>query len=267
MNELLILKSQLGGKLSSVQMRDANAERQRLSAQSNEAVYINRLAFSRAGLRIEVVTNQELARVSVFGEFNVPFFTVHSQDRGGFTSFPVGRIRIGSLDDEVFTRDGTITDAQYVVLRSAELAEVISAHQFRSGEALHFYRNGLVLYARVEDVSSILVRHMIMLAEIAQASNDATELDLPIQFADLQTVLKDWGKSDDIERSEKINEASTQELRQFLEAVEPRLPMINSHFSASQECPVSYANANLGRIVEAVVEARVALSRRTAHNN
>lgn len=260
------LKSEFGGRVSSVQMQDANARRQELSAETC-ATYTSRLTFAQTGRRVEVMASQELACVSVFGEFDVPLFTVNSQDRCGFTSFSIGKVGIGSFDYEVFTKDGVVTNSQNRLLRSVELADLISIHPFRRGEALHFYRNCLVLYVRAEDLSIELVRCMAALVEIIPADKDASDLELPAEFVDLANMLKDWGISDDLERSDKIGDASEQELRQFLAVVEPRLGVINSYLSDSREDPVSNAAANLGRIVEAMIEARAALASRTAQNN
>ena len=260
------LKSQFGGRVSSVQVRDANAKRQELFSETG-FIYTSRLAFAQTGRRIEILANKELGKVSIFGEFNVPFFTINSQDRCGFASLSIGKVRIGLIDYEVFAKDGVVTNSQSRLLHSVELADLISLHQLRRGEALHFYRNCLVLYARAEDLSSVLVRRMIALAEIIPADNDATDLELPAEFADLASLLNEWGIADDLERSEKIGDASEQELRQFLAVVEPRLGMINSYFSDSMEDPVSNAASNLGRIVEATIEARAALVSRTAQNN
>jgi hypothetical protein len=260
------LKSELGGRISYAQLRDANARRQELSEET-DSIYTRRLTFTRSGRRIEIFASQELGCVRVYGEFDMPFFTVNSQDRSGFTSFSIGKVRIGSLDYEVFTKDGVVTNSQDRILRSTELADLISVHPFRIGEALHFYRNVLVLYARLEDFSTVLVDRMVVLAEIIPVDNDAADLELPAQFADLTDTLKVWGISDDSQRSDKIEGTSEQELRQFLAFVEPRLRMINSYLSGSTENPVSNADANLAGIVETAMEVKIFLHRRSAQDN
>lgn len=252
------LKSELGGRVSSVQVRDGNARRQEVSREIC-TIYTSRLVFAQTRRRIEIVASQELACVSLLGEFDVPLFTVNAQDQCGFTSFSVGKVGIGSFDYEVFTKDGVVTNSQNRLLRSVELADLISVHPFRRGEALHFYRNRLVLYVRVEDLSSALVDCMVALAEIIPWDKDASDLELPPQFADLASILKDWGISDDLKRSDKIEDASEQELRQLLAVVEPRMGLINSYLSDPEENPMSNAAANLGWIVEATIEARAAL--------
>jgi hypothetical protein len=265
-DEFQNLKSQFGGRVSSVQMRDANAERQELSRETGP-IYTSRLVFRQAGRRIEIAANSEFGCVSISGDFDVPLLTVNGQDRCGFTSFSIGAVRIGSFDYEVFTKDGVATDSQNQLLHSSELAGLISIHPFRKGEALHFYRNRLILYVRREDLSAMLVRRMLALAEIIPAEGDATELELPAQFADLKSTLNDWAITDDQERSDKIEDASEQELGQLLAVVEPRLRAINSYLGGPKENSSNDAAANLEAIAEAAIEARAALLTRKARNN
>lgn len=265
-DEFQNLKSQFGGKVSSVQHRDANADRQESSAETG-SIYTSRLVFTQAGRRTEIVANPELACISISGEFDVPLITVNAQDRCGFTSLSIGEVRIGSFDYEVFTKDGVVTDSQNQLLHSSQLTGLISVHPFRKGEALHLYRNCLGLYVRKEDLSTILVRRMIALADIIPAESEAKDLELPAQFSDLRNILKGWAISDDQERSDKIDDASEEELRRFLAVVEPRLGAISSYLGDSKEDPSTDASANLEAIVEAAIEARGALLTRNAGNN
>ena len=253
------LKSQFGGRVSSIQMQDANAKRQELSAEA-DFIYTGRLRFKHAGSGVEIAANQELACVSISGEFDVPFFTVNSQDRCGFSSLSIGKVKIGSLEYEVFTKDGVVTDSQSQLLRSVELTDLISLHPFRRGEAVHFYRNSLILYARVKDLSAPLVHRIIALAEIIPVDNNAADIGLPSEFADLEDILKDWGMSDDMERSDKIEQASERELRRILVVAEPRFEAINSYLKNSENLDDD-ASANLARIAETVIEVKLALLR------
>jgi hypothetical protein len=258
-NELRNLMSQLGGRISSVQARDANATRQEVSIEGG-FVYTSRLAFLQGGRRIDIKTNQELGRISIFGQFDIPFFTIHSRDRSGFASSSIGEAQIGPFSYEIFAKDGVVTNAQSRLLHSAELADLISSHPFRKGEALHFYRNCLVLYVRVEDLSTVLVSSMVALAAIIpKEDKDTDDLELPADFTDLVSILRDWGVPDDEERSDRICDASEQELRYLLAVIEPRMGSIHSYLSDTTENSASNAAANLGRIVEATIEAKAAL--------
>ncbi len=100
---------------------------------------------------------EELACISVFAEFDAPRFTVNAADRSGFKSQRAGNVRIGAVTMEVYTEDGTIAEVQKRVLNSKEMRALVAFHPFRDGEAMHLYRNVLVLYARVDDVTPELV--------------------------------------------------------------------------------------------------------------
>lgn len=108
---------------------------------------------------------------------------------------------------------------------------------------------------------------MVALAEVIPTENEAADIELPARFADLADILRDWGIADDLERSDKIRDASEQELRKLLAAVEPRLAAISSYLNDREQNPGSNAADNLGAIMEATFEARAALVSRTAQNN
>lgn len=266
-NVIQKLKSELGGRFSSIQMRDANAKRQESTVET-AFIYTSRLTFIEARRRIEILGSRELGCISIFGEFDVQFFSIHSKDQSGFASASIGKVKIGPSDYEVFTKDGVVTNSQRRLLRSTELADLISNLPLRKGEALHFYRNCLVLYTRIEVISSVLVQRMVALASIMPADRDTVGLELPAGFADLVNILKDWGISDDQDRADKIDDASEEDLRRFLAVIEPRMGAIHSYLTDTAEDSVNAAAiANLGSILEATIEARTALVSRTAQNN
>ena len=71
----------------------------------------------------------------------------------------------------MFTEDGTLADAHQRVLSSEEMRTLVTSHFFRSGEAMHFYRNVLVLYARNEDITPELVAKVNRVASIVPTSS------------------------------------------------------------------------------------------------
>lgn len=118
------------------------------------------------GRKIHVYIGDELACISVFGEFDVPRFTVNAPDRAGFKSQRAGNVRIGVEKATIYTEDGTITEMQKRILDSKEMRSLVAFHRFREGEAIHFYRNVLVLYARNDDMTVELVA---MVSAVAKA--------------------------------------------------------------------------------------------------
>ena len=163
------LRSAYRARTSRVEHRDANARRQLASADTDFA-YSIRVAMTVEGRKVHVYVGRELARISVFGEFEVPLFTLNAADRAGFKSQRAGSVRIGVETATVYTTDGTITEVQKRVLDSKEMRTLVAFRRFREGEAIHFYRNVLVLYARNDDVTVELVAMVSALANAVPIS-------------------------------------------------------------------------------------------------
>jgi hypothetical protein len=100
---------------------------------------------------------------------------------------------------------------------------------------------------------------MVMLADIIPVDSNAVDLELPDEFADLTDFLRDWAFADDVERSDRIESASEQELRRILAVVEPRLKAAISYLNGPNEDPSSNRSANLARVVETLFEIRITL--------
>jgi hypothetical protein len=163
------LRRAFGARTSRIDLRDVNAGRQLVSAATNSA-YSIRVAMIVADRKTQVYIGKELACISVFAKFDVPRFTVNAADRCGFKSQRAGNVQIGAVTVEVYTEEGTLAEVQKHVLNSEEMRTLVASHTFRSGEAMHFYRNVLVLYARNEDITPELVAKVNMVANIVPTS-------------------------------------------------------------------------------------------------
>jgi hypothetical protein len=161
--EIAKLKAAYRCKVSQITLRDANADRQSVSIPTGSA-YAIRLAIKLGGRKTEVYVGDELACISTFGDFDLPRFTVNAPDRCGFRSESAGTVRVGVDKLAIFTEDGDISDVQSRVLDSQKMRTLIAFHSFREGEAIHFYRNCVVLYARKEDATPELIELMNALA-------------------------------------------------------------------------------------------------------
>jgi hypothetical protein len=159
------LRDELGGRPRRIRMCDANAQRQKVSIAAN-AAYTIRVAVKVRDRRIDVWVGQELACISLAGDFDVPLFTLNAPDRIGFRSAMAGSVRIGLEKLPVFTQDGRVAAVQKNILDSREVRTLVAFHPFRKGEAIHFYRNGMTLYARNEDVTSELIDMIIAVADV-----------------------------------------------------------------------------------------------------
>jgi hypothetical protein len=107
-----------------------------------------------------------LACLSVYGDFELNRFAINAKDCCGFRSVSAGLFEVGSRLLEVFSEDGQLTEVEKRVLHSPELSKLTICHELRDGEAIHIYRNVIVLYLRKEDISNELVLVLGALAEI-----------------------------------------------------------------------------------------------------
>ncbi len=264
-SKIKALKVHLGGRMSSVNSYDANAARQIASPQGERPMYTNRLVVSYASRKIQILANEELGCVSVSGDFDVSPFTINAGDRIGFKSVFAGDVRMGPREYAVFTKDGRLTASQRNTLHFAEVATLIRSHRFRTGEALHFYRNGLILYVRKEDLSSELVFLLLALANsMPPEDSGSAEIELPPEFSHLENLTRDWAIGDDVVRTDKIDDASESQLKEFLALVEPELGAINSYLERLGEYPPGEAVANLANLIETALEVKDALMLRSA---
>ncbi len=254
------LKSQLGGRVSSVKVRDANAERQTQKARN---IYSDRLVVALSAYKVQILANDELGCISIFGNFTLPRLTVNAEDRSGFKSVASGDVGIGSDQYPVFTEGGNITTLQRQALRSPALDQLITHHALRPGEALNIYRNCIVLYVRNADLSYELILLLVAFADVVpQGKGDFDDVQLPPGFSHLLRVCQEWACADDLERSEKITNASEEQLKAVLAVIKPELTSIDSYLQEFEGATPDWTTANLSRLIETSLEIEAALSRR-----
>jgi hypothetical protein len=163
------LRVAYGGKPRRVKVFDANTRRQRVETTTSTAFTIC-VAMAVGGRKIKVLAGDELACISVHGDFDVTRFSLNEPNWIGHRSLRAGTVRIGPEKLDVFTEEGTITDTQKGVLNSKEMRTLIAFHSFREGESIHFYRNGVLLYARNEDVTTELIAMLCALTNSLPSS-------------------------------------------------------------------------------------------------
>jgi hypothetical protein len=258
-SEIKKWKTLFGGKISVVNVQDANAKRQDVSS-GDSYIYSVRIIPAHTPRKVWILVSGELGCISIFGNFDIPHFTMVSKDRSGFSSFPAGNINIGQVSYPVFNENGIPTESQNQILLSVELRALIATHEFRRGEALHFYRNCIVLYVRKEDISSELLQRMVGLANIIPSEEDLEDTELPSQFKHLEGILRNWAFSDDLKRSDKMQNASKKDLQKLVDDIEPNLDTITFYLNSVKEGQERSALANLARIVETGIEAKARLA-------
>lgn len=156
------LRAVYGGSLSRINLHDANASRQR----ANSTSYTSRFLTKVDGRRTQVYFGEELACIQLSGDFDLPLLTLNAPDHIGFRTKHAGTVHIGLEKLNVFSENGDLSDKQKQVLDSKQMRTLLAFHSFREGEAIHFFRNGLCLYLRAEDVTAALIR---MLSAVANA--------------------------------------------------------------------------------------------------
>lgn len=90
-----------------------------------------------------------------------------------------------------------------------------------------------------------------------------SESELPEQFHELIPLLTTWCIGDDALRSEKLSDASTEELLAVVNRVEPRLADIDEFLSSFGDTP-SEAACLLGKLAECTAAAQMELGLREA---
>ncbi len=95
------------------------------------------------------------------------------------------------------------------------------------------------------------------LAEQFPRVGDSLDLGgLPAKFEGLRGLIPKWTLSDDEERSEMLQEASSAELKSFVATVSPHIPAIDEYLDSFGDEPPPEAAVALGALAECCLEAQ-----------
>ncbi len=89
--------------------------------------------------------------------------------------------------------------------------------------------------------------------------DDVDLTQLPDEFHDLIPLIEQWAIGDDVEREEKMQAASTQQLQQLAATLQPRFGAIDAYLDEHDHL---YEATFLGKLAEAAVEAGFELEAR-----
>ncbi len=103
-------------------------------------------------------------------------------------------------------------------------------------------------------------RSGVAAANVRVMDDEVDLSELPPEFHDLIPLMKEWAIGDDVERDEKMQAASEDELRTLSRALQPRFDAINSYLDDNDHLEVA---TYLGRLAEAAAEAQIDLENRT----
>jgi hypothetical protein len=89
---------------------------------------------------------------------------------------------------------------------------------------------------------------------------------LPAELQHLRRLIEKYGQSDDDERTQGLEAASTDELRELLEAVSPHWDLLDSFYweNEAKIGPSQDLALALGAFTEAAAEARIYLHERAS---
>ena len=83
--------------------------------------------------------------------------------------------------------------------------------------------------------------------------------ELPAKFESLLTLIPKWALNDDEERTEMLEEASSDELKSFVATVIPHIPAIDKYLDSFGDEPLPEAGAALGTLAECCLEAQIVI--------
>jgi len=134
---------------------------------------------------------------------------------------------------------------------------------FQSNEGLFVYRNGIHL---VLSGNRGLLRELAIFRRIRSIIEDNFPEDnldrfnptkIPTNLHSLLPFLAEWAIADDLERDEKIDSSSNEELKTVIDAVSPKISQINDYLSSFETEPLTYEAAILGNLAELVSEIKL----------
>jgi len=154
-------------------------------------------------------------------------------------------------------------------LQDSQNLKALKALGCSKDEPLQVYRNGVVMQvsreratpeqlARLLDVADRCPR-LARQVKPGHSIVDGLELDpqlLPEDLRRLVPYIIRWAVGDDIEREETLSRAKRKEIAQLLKDVGPSLSRIDEYLDRFGSDPLSNEAVLLGRLAEAVAEAR-----------
>lgn len=225
------------------------------------------LRFSRQNKKIRLMANSTWIRMGVSGHFSVEPISINREDNIFLLQEKTGELTVDDIAYPIFTAHGFLTDGQKELLQSSHLLGVIRCGKMIHPESLHANKGEMEVYllGPALDRLSTWVNGLFQLASTMEKPTTKKEIEyekLPLQFHPLIPLIKNWGISDDLEREQVIENASSRVLAALISEVEPYIDAIDSYISSFKSGHPSEAACALGRLAECAIEAKHALARR-----
>lgn len=198
-------------------------------------------------------------QLRVKGNFRHGGFSVNRADRVMLTK-PTEH-KLGSRQLPVFT--GMFTEPT-PFLEDGRLVHLVDLMVRHPLDSFHHFSNSIGCYVFAPDDIDALSGAVDLLIELAEHLDlgPKPEVALPEGFEDLQSFVGRFGMGDDVERQDAVVDASNDELRSLIDAVEPRIEEINRVLAETDYADEYFP---LGTLVDASDAAGSELSRRPVH--
>ena len=219
----------------------------------------HQLSIKYKGRKIRLFANAEFIFGSVSGNFAIDAFSINRRDLGKsevplrISSFPAFPVFAHKPSDQLGE-----------LLNSAPLRQALGNLQLKEKESLHLYSNAIEFCLQRSSVREIVsaIEVTCSLADQLPAENEDQGIDLdvlPSGFKELTPLIRKWGVTDDLERSELLEKASQKTLQRLVKSVAPHLTSINEYLNSFGKEPLSEAAIALGALAECSIEAQLQL--------
>jgi hypothetical protein len=219
----------------------------------------DQLSIEHDGRKIRLRANEHFMVVQISGSFDIVACSFNRRDLG---TIPIDRAFVASGIPALPIFARRADSALKTVLDLAALRVALRDLELQANESLHLYSNAIELYLQRASVPEIISTITIAckLADQLPAANQELDLSaLPDQFIALSGLIRRWAVSDDLERTELLDEASNEALEKLVKTVTPHLEAIDGYLNSFGVAALSEAAIALGALAECAVEARLRL--------
>jgi hypothetical protein len=212
--------------------------------------------------KVHLRANADFMVSTIPGSFNLDPFSINRRNDGtdelslrvsAFPALPVFADQLNGLLEEL--------------LNSTALRHALHELQLSIRESLHVYSDAIVLYLQRTSARETIsaIEAACRLADQLPAGTEDEKIDLdtlPSEFARLAPLIRQWGATDDEERSQLLMEASTAALERLIKSVKPHLSSIDEYLNSFGTKALSEAAIALGALAEGALEAQLILDQR-----
>jgi hypothetical protein len=216
------------------------------------------LSIDCKGRKVRLHANSSFIAGQVYGNFAIGAFSINRRNVGD-SEVPMRISSFQSLPVFAHKSSGQLEE----LLKSVALRQVLDDLQLQEMESLHLYSDAIVFYLQrgsVPEITSAIEATCSLAERLPAGNEDEIDLDvLPPEFKVLVPLIRKWGVTDDLERSELIEKASRKTLERLVKIVMPHLSSISAYLHSFGKEPLSEAAIALGALGECTVEAQLQL--------